>query len=95
MECRTLGKLDHADMNVSALGLGCWAFSGDGTWGEQDERASIATVHEALDMGVNVFDTAEAYGKGRSEVLLGKAPKVQLPQFDGSSGILVQALVCQ
>jgi myo-inositol catabolism protein IolS len=45
---------------------------GDATWGEQDERQSVATIHAALDAGVNFFDTAESYGAGYSEALLGR-----------------------
>ena len=59
------------------VGLGCWPFSGGvegagrSEWGRQDERDSINTVAAALDAGVNLFDTAEAYGC--SEEVLGKA----------------------
>lgn len=60
---------------VSALCLGCWSFAGDMTWGPQHDRDSIETVHAALDAGVNFFDTAEAYGDGRSEQVLGRALK--------------------
>ena len=51
--------------------MGCWAIGGQ--WGEVSERQAIATVHAALDAGVNLFDTADSYGLGRSEELLGKA----------------------
>ena len=70
MEYRTLGQ---TDIKVSAIALGCWAFAGDETWGAQEDDDSIATVHAALDMGINFFDTAEAYGAGRSEEVLGRA----------------------
>lgn len=53
--------------------MGCWAFAGGSTWGPQDEAESIATVHAALDAGVNLFDTAEGYGGGDSELVLGRA----------------------
>ncbi|MBA3945500.1 MAG: aldo/keto reductase [Herpetosiphonaceae bacterium] len=66
-------KLSTTDIDVSVVALGCWAFAGDATWGPQDEDAALATVHAALDAGVNFFDTAEAYGAGSSELLLGKA----------------------
>lgn len=55
------------------MAMGCWALGGDRFWGAQDEAESIAAVHAALDVGVNFFDTAEAYGAGRSEQVLGKA----------------------
>src|SRR5690606_19066560 len=42
-------------------------------WGEQSDRDSIATVHAALELGVDFFDTAESYGAGRSENVLGRA----------------------
>ena len=51
--------------------MGCWAIGGQ--WGEVSELQAIATVHAALDAGVNLFDTADSYGLGRSEELLGKA----------------------
>jgi aryl-alcohol dehydrogenase-like predicted oxidoreductase len=53
--------------------MGCWALAGDMTWGPQDEAAGIAGIHAALDAGINFFDTAELYGNGVSEALLGKA----------------------
>jgi myo-inositol catabolism protein IolS len=66
-------KLGKTDLSVSLLAMGCWALAGDATWGPQDEAASIATVHAALDAGVNLFDTAEGYGGGDSESILGQA----------------------
>lgn len=69
MEYRQLGK---SDLYVSTLCVGCWAFAGE-SWGEQPEADSIATVHAALDSGVNFFDSAEGYGAGTSEEVLGKA----------------------
>jgi aryl-alcohol dehydrogenase-like predicted oxidoreductase len=70
MQYRTLGR---SDISVSAVALGCWVFAGDSTWGPQDVNESIATVHAALDAGVNFFDTAEGYGGGDSESILGRA----------------------
>ncbi|MEZ9134361.1 aldo/keto reductase [Vibrio sp. 10N.286.52.B1] len=61
------------DMKVSALGLGCWAMGG--TWNNIDDNDSVRTIHRALDLGVNFFDTAPIYGKGHSEMVLGKALK--------------------
>jgi aryl-alcohol dehydrogenase-like predicted oxidoreductase len=55
--------------------MGCWAIAGDRVWGEQDEQEAIAALHTAVDVGVNFFDSAEGYGAGRSEELLGKAFK--------------------
>ncbi len=66
-------RLGQTDLKVSRIGLGCWAFSGVDTWGEQDRSDAIRTVHAALDAGINFFDTAEAYGDGESEQVLGQA----------------------
>ena len=66
MKYRILGQTDIA---VSAVAMGCWAIGGDSTWDPQNEREAIATVHAALDAGVNFFDAAEAYTEGNSELL--------------------------
>lgn len=65
--------LPRTDLEVSRIAMGCWALAGDMTWGPQDEAAGIAAVRAALDAGINFFDTAEMYGNGASEQLLGKA----------------------
>src|SRR5258708_14599754 len=70
MKTRTIGKLG---LKVSALGLGCMGMSD--LYGEANEAEWIATVHRAIDIGVNFFDTAEAYGPYASEELLGRALK--------------------
>jgi len=70
MEYRKLGE---TEIKVSTVAMGCWAIAGDWVWGEQDEKDSIATIRTALDLGVNLFDTAEGYGDGYSEIVLGKA----------------------
>ncbi|PSL03246.1 aryl-alcohol dehydrogenase-like predicted oxidoreductase [Haloactinopolyspora alba] len=74
---RTLGR---SVIEVSSLGMGCWAVGGPfwaGTnplgWGEVDDDESIRTVRRALDLGVTLFDTADAYGTGHSERILGRA----------------------
>ncbi|GAC1385870.1 MAG: aldo/keto reductase [Herpetosiphon sp.] len=69
MEYRTL---IGTDISVSVVAMGCWAIVGDAIWGKQDETTSLSTIHAALDAGITFFDTAEAYGDGYSEVLLGK-----------------------
>ena len=70
MEYRKLGR---TDIKVSVVAMGCWVFGGGFVWGDQEEAESIATVQAALDAGVNFFDTAEGYGDGYSEEVLGKA----------------------
>jgi aryl-alcohol dehydrogenase-like predicted oxidoreductase len=59
-------------LTVSRIGLGTWAIGG-WMWGGTDEAQSIRTIHEALDRGITLFDTAPVYGFGRSEEILGKA----------------------
>jgi len=70
MEYRTLG---NSDIEVSTVGFGCWAIVGGFNWGPQDERDSIAALRAAFDAGVTFFDSAEMYGDGASEQLVGKA----------------------
>jgi myo-inositol catabolism protein IolS len=65
--------LRNKDIRISQMILGCWALGGGYTWGDQEEVDSVATVHTALELGINCFDTAEFYGGGRSEEVLGKA----------------------
>ncbi len=64
MEYRTLGR---TDLRVSSIGLGCVTFGR-----EIDEAASFAVMDHALDRGINLFDTAEAYAQGRSEEVVGQ-----------------------
>jgi aryl-alcohol dehydrogenase-like predicted oxidoreductase len=72
-------KLGRSGLEVSALGMGCWAIGGpfwhDGWvgYGSVDDRESVAAVRQAMDMGVNFFDTADAYGCGHSERILCQA----------------------
>lgn len=66
-------KLGNTDIEVSEIILGCWALGGGYTWGDQQERTSIDTVSAAMDAGITCFDTAEFYGEGRSESVLGRA----------------------
>ncbi len=70
MEKRTLGT-DEAALEVSALGLGCMGMSA--FYGERDDEESTATIHRALELGVTFLDTAEMYGLGENEKLVGKA----------------------
>jgi aryl-alcohol dehydrogenase-like predicted oxidoreductase len=64
-------RLGRSDLSVSALGLGCMGMSE--FYGTTDDDESIATIHRALDQGINFFDTADVYGNGRNEELVGRA----------------------
>jgi aryl-alcohol dehydrogenase-like predicted oxidoreductase len=65
--------LPNTDIKISVVGMGTWTLAGDFTWGPQEESDSIATIHAALEAGITFFDTAELYGDGRSEEILGRA----------------------
>ncbi|MFI6619407.1 aldo/keto reductase [Streptomyces sp. NPDC050528] len=75
---RTLGR---SGIDVSALGFGCWAIGGEWQdvsgqplgWGKVDDEESVRAVRRALDLGVTFFDTADTYGAGHSERVLGRA----------------------
>lgn len=67
MKHRTLGK---TGLQVSEIGLGMWAIGGD-AWGPVDDQESLAAIHRAWQLGVNFFDTADQYGFGHSEEILG------------------------
>ena len=64
-------KLGNSDLKVSQLGLGCMGMSE--FYGSHDDNDSIKTIHYALENGINFFDTADMYGLGANEMLLGKA----------------------
>src|ERR1700761_1565649 len=64
-------KLGKQGLEVSALGLGCMGMSQ--SYGVPDDNESIATIHRALELGLDFFDTAEVYGPFTNEELLGKA----------------------
>ena len=73
-------KFGHTDLQVSAVGFGAWAIGGGAMvgatpigWGDADDATSKAAIEAALDAGINFFDTADIYGLGHSETLLGEA----------------------
>jgi aryl-alcohol dehydrogenase-like predicted oxidoreductase len=68
MNTRAFGKTGH---QVSEIGLGCWQLGGS-DWGNVDEAQCFAILAAAVEAGVNFFDTADVYGGGRSEELIGK-----------------------
>lgn len=76
MQYRELGR---TGWKVSTVSFGAWAIGG--TWGEVDDDESMATLHRALDRGVNFFDTADVYGDGRSERLLARLRKERSEPF--------------
>ncbi len=70
MQTRTLGK---TGFEVSSISFGAWAIGSD--WGEVSESDALRALHKAVDEGVNLFDTADVYGDGRSERLLAQLKK--------------------
>jgi aryl-alcohol dehydrogenase-like predicted oxidoreductase len=64
--------IDGLPFAASGIALGTWAIGG-WKWGGTNEADAIATIHRALDLGINILDTAPAYGFGHSEELVGKA----------------------
>lgn len=67
MKRRALGK---TGLEISEIGLGCWQFGGD--FGPTEDEQSLATMTEATEAGINFFDTADVYGDGRSERVIGR-----------------------
>ena len=76
MKYRALGK---SGLEVSEIGFGGWALGGQ--WGAQDDKDSIAALHKALDLGLNFIDTAEGYGHGRSERVIGQVLRERSQQM--------------
>src|SRR6266487_196057 len=73
MEYRTFGR---TGWNVSAIGFGAWGIGGD-VWGPTDDKTSLTTLNQAIDLGVNFFDTADVYGDGHSEQLIAQVRKAR------------------
>ena len=67
MNHKTLGA---TGIKVSAMGLGCWGMSG--AYGPANDAESSATLNQALDMGLTLIDTADSYGDGHNETLIGQ-----------------------
>ena len=63
-------KLGNSDMDVSVVVLGCWGMGG--TWGGADDEQSIATIRAGIEHGINLIDTAQPYGEGHSETVVGQ-----------------------
>lgn len=74
---RVLGK---TKIEVPAVSVGLWAIGGD-AWGPTEDQESLDVIDRALELGVNFFDTADVYGGGHSEELLGRAMKGRRDQF--------------
>ncbi len=70
MDYRPLGR---TGWNVSEISFGAWAIGS--AWGQVDEKESMAALHRAIDLGVNFIDTADVYGDGLSEQLIGRLRK--------------------
>lgn len=69
MAYRPLGT---SGLKVSAVSIGTWAIGGE-NWGEVNDQDSVAAIREALDVGMTFIDTADIYGKGHSEEIVGRA----------------------
>jgi len=69
-------QLGNSDLFITPIGFGAWAIGGSGWefgWGEQDDEASVAAIHRALELGINWIDTAAVYGMGHSEEVVATA----------------------
>ena len=77
MKTRTFGR---TGWQVSEIGFGGWGIGG-GQWGGADEAESMATLHAALDQGINFFDTADVYGDGLSERLIARLRRERREPF--------------
>jgi aryl-alcohol dehydrogenase-like predicted oxidoreductase len=83
MQTRTLGK---SGLKITEIGLGLWAAGGN-EWGATDDQEILDTIDAALDAGINFYDTADVYGMGHSEELLGKAMQGRREKFIVASKI--------
>lgn len=76
MKYRTLGS---TGFDVSEVSFGAWAIGG--SWGQQSDEESMATLHRSLDLGINFIDTADVYGDGRSERLIARLRREHKEKF--------------
>lgn len=74
MVCLKYRKIARVDLKVSEIGFGAWTIGND-WWGRVSDEDACRLVKRAIDLGINFFDTADVYGDGRSEKLLGEALK--------------------
>jgi aryl-alcohol dehydrogenase-like predicted oxidoreductase len=77
MEYRALGR---TGWKISTIGFGAWGIGGD-AWGTTDDKVSRASLHKAIDLGVNFIDTADVYGDGHSEQLIAQVRKTRSEQL--------------
>ncbi len=75
MSTRQMRNCGRSDLKLSIIGAGCWAFGGGEYWGDQNQKDVDEVVKRSVELGINYFDTAEAYNDGRSEESLGQAIK--------------------
>jgi aryl-alcohol dehydrogenase-like predicted oxidoreductase len=73
-------KLGKSNIEVTKMGIGLWAMGGD-AWGPTEDQESLDTIAAAVDAGITFFDTADVYGAGHSEELLGQAMQGQRERF--------------
>jgi aryl-alcohol dehydrogenase-like predicted oxidoreductase len=71
-------KLGRTGLDVSRIAYGTWQLGGD--WGHYDEDAAITAIQKAWDVGITLFDTAQGYGNGEAEEVLGKALRTRLAE---------------
>ena len=77
MEYREFGR---TGWKISTIGFGAWGIGGD-AWGSTDDEVSRASLHKAIDLGVNFIDTADVYGDGHSEQLIAQVRKTRSEQL--------------